>query len=252
MAPASPYPARALSEGLHRSSSRRLKPALAVVPIVVIAIGFGAYFVLSGGKVPHIPGTNIGQGPDDTVHPVAFRLVKTIPIPTVADAKLKKLKPAAKSASDAAVKSLDDLYTEAFLDPGNWRDGSYDNVWSMFSGGASASARKDANVVTLGSSAGDAFETVLPSASKVTVKVLMDQKGQPATAVALVSFKAKAHGTDGHTTLIQSTGQLFLQKSGSGWRVVSYHLTRQDRILPPKPGPSGSATPAPTPSAAAS
>ena len=68
------------------------------------------------------------------------------------------------------------LYTEAFLDPANWRGGSYDQVWPPFDGGSQAAAEQDGGALTLGTTAGDTYDTVDQPKGKLNVKVLMDRE----------------------------------------------------------------------------
>jgi hypothetical protein len=182
-----------------------------------------------------------------TVPQFDFRVTKTVPVATLPDVEKKTLKEAAKKAASEARKTVDALYTEAFLDPANWREGTYDNVWGMFRGEASAAAKKDAEALTLGAAAGDTYEVVEPATSKIQFRVLLDGKNQPNTVVAIVQFRAKAHASDGTTTIVVSSGQLILSKDG-GWKVLSYEISRDDQIKKPEPSPtvSGSATPGPT------
>src|SRR5439155_10655298 len=160
--------ARVLSEGRHRSSSSsRPKPlVLVVAAIVAVLLGAGGYFLLFGG--PGGDGGLIGGqggGQDNTVPPFDFAMGKAAAVSTNA-MRDKKLKQAAARAAQAVVAPITTLYTEAFLDPGNWREGSYDELWAQFDAGAAEQAQTDASVLTLGTGAGDLYDTVQPGKGK--------------------------------------------------------------------------------------
>ncbi len=149
-------------------------------------------------------------------------------------------------AEDVAVdvnEQIDLLYTAAFLDPNNWQDGAYDDVWDLFADQAAVSAQEQAEVLTLGTAAGKTFQKVEPDTGKLKVEVLFDAEGQPATAVASVRFRAIATAKGGASaTAIVSGGQYFLQDLGDGWQIISFDVDRADREAK-APTPSGSASP---------
>ena len=212
--------------------------------MVAICLAVGAFLLLGGSeKVRSIlPGVD---GPDMTVPEFDFRVTKSTAIATVPEVEKKTLTAAAKKAAGETIKVLDQLYTEAFLDPANWREGTYDDVWPLFEGAASEAAQRDSEALTLGTTAGDAFEAVAPAKSKVEFKVLLDGKNQPSTVVATVVFQAKAHASDGTTTIVVSTGEVMLTKTADGWKVLSYEIVRNDELKqppPPSPTASGSAS----------
>ena len=209
-----------------------------------MVLGGGAYLIFKGGGVAAIlPG-----GPDNTIPPWDFTVAKTAAVPT-SKTEASKLAGSAGQVVSGAAATMKTLYTEAFLDPANWRGGSYDEVWPTFEQAASTQAQTDAAVLTLGSTAGDAYEKVQPSKSKISFRVLFDSKDAPKTVVAIVKFTAIGIGKDGARTAFVSSGQYFLRDTGDGWKVFSYSVKRADHPAKPKPGPSGNS---PTPSAVAS
>jgi hypothetical protein len=158
----------------------------------------------------------------------------------VTDTKVTELEHVARPVASAVAKTMDSLYTAAFLDPSNWRDGAYDSVWTLFDEQAGTSAQQQEQALTLGTSAGDTFETVGDPKGRVAVKVLMNDQDQPVTAVAIVTFQALGTGKDGTLTRIVSKGQYFLRPGSDGWRVYSFSVSRHDTETVPTPGPSGS------------
>lgn len=204
-----------------------------VVPAVLIVAGAAAFFALRGGRADSIFG-----GRNETIPKLELTTAKAVAVPTTATPS-KKLKAPASAVAKDVTDAMDALYTAAFLDPGNWRDGSYEDVWAMFEEGARAAAEKEVQVLTLGAEAGDTYESVGEPMGKVEVKVLMSKNDRPATAVATVVFTATAAGEDGTQTQIVSKGQYFLERVSGAWTIYSYSVRRQDQGIVPTPGPSG-------------
>ena len=209
-----------------------------IVPTALVALGIVLFLLFRGGG----NGGGIIGGPDNTIPAFDFRLTKTVPILTT-DKKPKQFDATAKDVAVQVGDTLTTLYTEAFLDPANWRGGSYDEVWPLFEDRSQAAAQQDGTTLTLGPSAGDLFETVDQPLGTLNVKVLLDRANQPATAVAIVKFKALAKAKDGTTTAVVSTGQYFLRSVSDGWLVYAFSVGRDDHaVVVPSPGPSASAT----------
>lgn len=150
--------------------------------------------------------------------------------------------PAANTAAKAVTTTLQQLYTEAFLDPSNWHDGSYDEVWPLFSGGAQSAAEHQASTLTVGSGGEATFDAIDRPNGHIDVKVLLNRSNQVATAVAVVRFEAVGTRKDGKVTFFRSDGQYFLRHDSDGWRVYSFSVTRHDKTKKPKPSPSASAS----------
>lgn len=230
-----------MSEGRHRSSFRRLPPALLIVPVALVALGVAGFLVLRGGNGgPGGPG-----GPNNSIPKFHFTLVKTLAIPTNGT-RAAKLAGSATAAAHQATKTLTELYTEAFLDPANWRDGVYRQVWPLFDGQAAAAAQGSIQTLTAGTTAGSTFDAIQPANAKLSFKVLMDDKGMPSTIVGIVHFSANATRKDGRLTALVSVGQYFLHATPSGWRIFSYEVNREDHVKAPTPGPSVTPTAAPS------
>lgn len=208
-----------------------------VVPVALIVVGAVAFFVLRGGDAGG--GIFGGDGGNEAIPTLELRTTKTIAVSTTATSA-KKLEAPASAVAKKVTDAMNRLYTAAFLDPANWRDDSYDGVWAMFDQSARASAQQGVDTLTLGSSAGDTYDSVAEPKGKVEVKVLMNEDDQPATAVAIVQFTAIATGKDGTETLVVSEGQYFLNAVSGGWAIYSYSVGRDDHEIIPEPGPSGS------------
>jgi hypothetical protein len=242
-----------LSEGRHRqparkpsppkrspskASKRRLPLAVVIVPVVLVAGGAIALFALKGGSVPGI----FGGGPDNSTPPFDFRAGKTIAISTSENVPAKDLQTAAAKTALQATPVIDALFTQAFLNPENWRNGSYDSAFDGFDDAARTSAEKQIQAVTLGTHAGGTYDTVSPGKSKLWFRVLFDAESKPRTAVAVVRFHALGKRRDGTYTDITAHAQFFMHDTGDGWKIFSFKLGRTDHETTPPPGPSGSPT----------
>jgi hypothetical protein len=209
-----------------------------IVPTALVALGVVLFLLLRGG------GGDGGllDGSDETIPAFDFRLTRAVPV-LVSHNNPKKFEATATDVGTQVGETMTDLYTEAFLDPANWRDGSYDEVWPLFEEGSQAAAQQEETTLTLGPSAGDQFDQVDQPIGTLNVRVLLDRANQPVTAVAIVKFKAMASAKDGTTTAVVSTGQYFLRSVSDGWLVYAFSVSRDDHeVVIPSPGPSPSAT----------
>jgi hypothetical protein len=243
------YPQRVLTDGrtqppvtadraARRTTTRKRKLPLAflVVPVVLVALGVALFLVLAGGGGGGLIG--IGDG-DEDAPPFDFRVGRTSVEPTVADADSDALQAEADALVEEVTPVLDDLFTNAFLDPANWRNGDYEEVFELFADGAAASAQSGVEAITLGASAGDVYESVAPTRGGLDYTVLFDQEGSPDTVVVRVRFYALGERADGTFTAIVSAGQMFLRDL-DGWKVTAFDMRRNDHeTTPPTPAPSG-------------
>jgi hypothetical protein len=230
-----------LAEGRH-ASSPRIKPAAVVgggvvlviaVVLVVALLGGGGGRALIGGSEPSTPS-------------FSFKVTKVVAVPTRPDATAAKLKGKAKAPANEVVQVMDALYVQAFLNPENWQNASYDDVWSMFESGAGAQAQQQVDTLTAGSGAGAVFDEILPKSGTLKAKVLLDPKDEPSSVVAIVKFVAIGSGKDGKDLAMTSQGQYVFQKIDGTWKVVSFKVVRND--VPKAPSPSASASASGSPS----
>ena len=220
---------------------RRLPLALLVVPVVLAGLGVALFLVLGGDG-----GGLIGGGNDDSdvVPEFDFTVGRAKAVATAPEADTETIESEAGNIGQEITPVLDELYTNAFLDPANWGEGDYEEVLALFSDGAASTAQQSVEVLTLGATAGDVYERVTPEKGSLGFTVLFDPEGSPNTAVARVRFSALGERSDGTFTLIVSKGELFLRDIG-GWRITAFDVTRHDREAqpPPSPAPSSSASP---------
>lgn len=182
--------------------------------------------IVTGGDGSLIPNPFTDE-PDVTVPPFELATRKVVALPT-SDTSPRKLADEVEGPGAAITSTLDTLYTEAFLDPTSWREGDYDGVWTAFSEDAAAVAREDVETLTLGLTAGQAFESIEPRRGTVTIDVLLDKGDHPVAAYANVVFLATASAEDGSVTTLRSIGSFFFERVEGDWLIISYEVTRDD------------------------
>jgi hypothetical protein len=219
---------------------RRLPLALLIVPVALVAIGVAILLALRGGAVPII------GGGDEPAPPFDFIVKPAAAVATAADADETALSTSADQVAQEITPAIDDLYTNAFLDPSNWGHDDYDDVFATFAPDAVATAEQSVETLTLGATAGDVFKTVDPGKSKLSYQILFDPDGAPDTAVVTVIFRATAERKDGTYLAVVSEGEFFLRQveGQEGWKITAFDVTRDDHeTQPPSPSPSPSASP---------
>lgn len=221
------------------NKKRRLPLALLIVPVVLVAIGVAVLLALRGGGGPII------GGGDEPAPPFDFIVKPATAIPTTPDADEAALSASADEVAQEITPMIDDLYTNAYLDPSNWRHDDYEEVFTAFAPDAAATAEQSVETLTLGATAGDVFDTVDPGKSKLTYQVLFDPDRAPESAVVSVIFRATAERKNGTFLAIVSEGDFFLRQiegQGEGWTITAFDVTRDDHEKEP-PSPSASVSP---------
>jgi len=242
------YPSRVLSNSTkppvqanrtERASRKkgRTPIALFAIPAAIVAVIVVLILVLSGGADIPILG---GNGEDDEVPAFDFNVKKASAVATVGDADLAALTASAEQTSQDITPTIDDLFTNAFLDPTNWREGDYEEVFEAFAEDAVPAAQQSVETLTLGATAGDLFEDVEPDKGSLAYDVLFDPEANPDTAVVTFHFVAVGERKDGTFVKLVSDGQFFLRDI-DGWTITAFDVTRSDReTQPPTPSPSAS------------
>ena len=206
-----------------------------VVPIVLVAVAAFVILLLQGGDVP------ILGGEDEPVPDFDVTVKRSLAVATVADADVAALAPEAEAVGAEITPTIDDLYTNAFLDPSNWEGGDYEEVFAAFAPDAATAAEQNVDTLTLGATAGDDFASVDPGKGFLSYEVLFDRDGNPDTAVVTVRFTALGERTDGTFVQIVSDGQFFLQDL-DGWQVTAFDVSRSDEETE-APSPSATTSP---------
>jgi hypothetical protein len=213
------------------SGSPRRKLLLTGLGVLVLAASIT--FVLSrDGGAPErtLPGEREEGGDEVAVPEIpSFRFTATRPIllPTRARSVQRRDKVVGNQAAATAAAALTNLYTEAFLDPANWRSGSYAGAFGVFSPGASRRARERTAVLTAGPDAGGRFEQILPVSGSIDTRILLDRSGKPALVLSAVTFRAQALGPE--PMMLRSEGRFFFERVQGRWKIVSFLVNRNDR-----------------------
>jgi hypothetical protein len=240
-----PPPANRTERRSH-GKKRKTPLALIVVPIALIAAAAVLFLTLTGGGKTIID----KLGGEEPVPSFDLKMSKVSAVGTAEDADASTLQTKAEAAARATMPVLDRLFTEAFLDPNNWKDGSYDEAFQEFSDAAASPASTgDLATITLGADAGDTYSKVSPNKGSIRFEVLFDPDGDAFSVAAHVRFYALAERTDGGYTAIVSHGVMFLRDQGGGWKVVGYDMKRNDHETE---APSASASGAPSGASGAS
>jgi len=232
-----PVPANRIERASQKK--RRTPVALFAIPAAIVAVVVVLILVLSGGADIPIIGGNGGD--DDEVPPFDFNVKKSLAVATVADADTAARATSAEQVGQDITPTIDDLFTNAFLDPTNWRDGDYEEVFATFAPQALPAAQQSVETLTLGATAGDVFEDVEPDKGSLAYDVLFDPEADPDTAVVTFHFVAIGERQDGTFVRLVSDGQFFLRDL-DGWKITAFDVTRTDRRMQPAP-PSPSASP---------
>ncbi|HEX5937673.1 MAG TPA: hypothetical protein VFZ75_08320 [Actinomycetota bacterium] len=196
----------------------------------MVAVLIVGWLLLSGGDIPLVD-----DGPSGPSS-FSFELAGNVRLSSTSQTPPAELAGAARNAGDGVKETMDELYFRAFLDTDSW--GDYADAFALFDTQAAARAQADTEVLTLGSTAGETFDSVRPTSGELAISVLMD-KDKPATAVAEVEFLADATRSDGGTTAIASSGSYYLRQVDGAWRVFAYDVDRDDTTAA-APSPTGS------------
>jgi hypothetical protein len=236
-----------LSEGSHAPASRPVKPAYliggGVLALVVIV---GLLILLTGGSASPIIGGSKSETPTPGFQFKALKLhaITTGPVTTQnpdAHPDTQKASTAAGPAAADAKAVMHAYYTDAFLAPDNWTQGSYDSAFDGFSPQATNQAQQHLPVLTAGTAAGDTFSSIKPTKATIKTRVLLDGLYRPYSVACTIYFEAAAaNKTGGGKVDLVSQGQFILQKVGNAWKVTSFSVRRADQGVP---APSGSASP---------
>lgn len=216
---------------LTSSRSPRRMPLISAGLVLLLAIG--AVVLLTRDDVPPralLPGDETSQSDDDVASPgtppfgftdATSELVRTSSVPIG-----RRRREASVRAAGAAEEILTDLYTAAFLDPANWKQGRYAEAFRDFTRGAREHAEARVALLTAGPRAGDRYEQIVPASGRLATRILLDRAGLPTLLVSAVRFSALASGPEPFT--LRSMGQFFFERVDGSWKIVSFHVTRRD------------------------
>jgi LCP family protein required for cell wall assembly len=176
------------------------------------------------------------DGSSETVVPPVRFQIATVKVASMDE---EEAKPTEAQGVLPEIRSvMQSFYREAFLDPANWKTGDYGPALERFTPEAAAKAKEHLDVLTLGADAGDNYDDIKPKPSLLGLRVLVDDKGEPVSAFALVTFAADASTSDGEPRKVVSKARFALEPSADGWLVNGFSATREDDTYGASPSPS--------------
>ena len=213
-----------------------------------VLVGIIAAVVLIGGLILLLGGGGNGSPiqalvGDTTAPPAtfAFKNVSSGYEATVAQVNKKKQEKAGKSITPAVQAVVTDLLQKGYVDPATWGDA--DAIKDSFAGSAVDQVEPNIDTLTLGTNAGDTYESLNPTSSRLKVVALTDGNAAATRAMADFDFTGKATLSDGTYAKVTVTGTLFLVPDGDTWKIESFHMRREIQPKAPKASASASTSP---------
>lgn len=180
--------------------------------------------------------TRDGGGPGDAPIPTLEFVAKT---KHVSQAKAAPAN-VQQGEVEAITTMFNDYYQTAFVDPGKWGDGTFEDLADLFAEDAKASFTRDLASLTIGEARTELRRVDLgPNFFGVTV--YYDSKQNPTFAVTTVNFEGR--GTlkqAGPAVTIKQSATYWLQKIDGDWKITSYDTNETQTT--PTPTPTASAT----------
>jgi hypothetical protein len=208
-----------------------------IVGIVAAVVVVVALFLIFGGKDSPIDIGPLG-GPDTPVAEFHFKKVVTGATGTVANTDKKQQTKVAKQAAPDVEAVVTAVLQAGYVDPATWGDAGA--IEGSFTGPAADQVEPNIETLTLGTTAGDIYESVTPTPSRLKVTALTDGDPKVIRAMAEFDFKAKAALKDGTAAKVTVEGTFFLVPDGDTWKVEAFRIERE--IKPKQPKASASAT----------
>lgn len=141
---------------------------------------------------------------------------------------------------EAITTMFNDFYQTAFVDPGKWGDGTFEDLAGMFADDVKASFTRDLPTLTIGEARTE-LERVDLGPNYFSVTVYYDSKQKPTFAVTNVQFEGRGTLKEtGPAVTIKQSASYWLQKLGSDWKITSYDANETQTT--PTPSPTASAT----------
>jgi hypothetical protein len=205
-----------------------------IAGVVAGVLVLGGIFFLTRGGGDDGPSTADEPAPGE----VDFQLKGVAAIHDELHGDQAAQKETAHSAADQIRKSLDAMFQASYVASDTW--GDTEQIQDFFTGGATGQLQDDLTTLTLGENPGDTYDRVDPKKSTLTVKVLVDGKGNAVRAAAAISFGGFATHDDGTYSAIAVTGTAIFVQDGGTWKIEAYRLSRSDK---PAQAPGASSSP---------
>jgi hypothetical protein len=232
-APSTPQRAQKSAD---RSTVARRRVIVGVVATVLLV---GVLFVLFGGKDNPVAQLITGSSAPPTAT-FAFKNVQSGFQATVAQTDRKKQEKTAKQITPDVQAQVTTLLQTGYVDPDTWGDAGA--IKDLFTGSAADQVDNNIDTLTLGSNAGDTYESLNPTASRIKVTALTDGNANAIRAMADFDFTGKATLKDGTFAKVTVTGTLFFVPDGNTWKIESFHVRREIQPKTPKASATASAS----------
>jgi hypothetical protein len=144
---------------------------------------------------------------------------------------------ALEEAAEQIRETLDGLYVIGFVDPGEWRGGTFPDIYGAFTADVEPKVREDLPNLTVGEDAAK-IDTVDPVSGRLSVRFLVDEELNLIAATAHAIFAANAIATDGGNVAIQHDGTYYMEPEGDTWLINAYEVEGiVTRVTQPLPDP---------------
>ncbi|MEX2557506.1 MAG: hypothetical protein WEB06_17985 [Actinomycetota bacterium] len=141
---------------------------------------------------------------------------------------------------DGLTEMFNEYYQQAFVDPGAWGDGTFEDLAGLFVEEARASFQRDLPALTIGEARTELKRVDLGSNS-FALSIYWDSKQKPTFAVASVQFEGRGIlKRSGPAVTISQAATYYLQKVGSSWKISAYDTTETQTTPTPSPTASPS------------
>ncbi|HZB01878.1 MAG TPA: hypothetical protein VE800_07200 [Actinomycetota bacterium] len=193
----------------------RIGAGVAVLALLVVA---GIFLLGDGGP---------GVGPGEDLGPTGFSFeLKRAKASPVTEQMPVDLQDVADEAAEAVKATMDHFYFGAYVNRDAW--GSYEEAFALLQDPAASNADADTDVLTIGTTASEDYESVEEPAGTLNVLVLTNEEDVAISAIARVVFRMDAQLAAGGTTRITSTGSYFLRPGDEAWEIFAYSVDRNE------------------------
>jgi hypothetical protein len=214
---------------------------------VLVAAVVVAALLLSNNAPAHRPGAAPGSPP---ASPARVRFEFRVASTTVTSYNGKGNAAAARKAAERIRVALSDWYDAAFMNPTEWQKGPAASAFGVFDPKVRGRARKD-DLKSLSLGEVKDLESLAPTSTRLTVRVLLDPSLHAIAAVATVRFDAEGRLASGDLLSVDNGGSFVFRLSGSKWLIEGYEGVKTKVNQHPAPSPSPTAGPSATASASA-
>lgn len=198
----------------HRSRDEGVNWTLVLVPLLLVAVGVGAYLYFRNGEE---------TPPRRAAPPQPFTFDRGQTHFVSVGGSASKLTPEQRESARAGVDAvLNDVYDAGFVTKSRWENGAFTSVFPHFAEAAAEQAQQDLAELTLGPEA-ERLQSVKPESGILEISFLMN-KQEPLAAIAEADFQAQGKLSGGGALSVAHEGKFFLRLIDGVWRIVGYDV----------------------------